>query len=399
MSRRLTWLTGLSVLLLGGCGINLPGQYPLASYTRAELIGEKSDERVDLPPAIREELGNLLVDYFGTPKQPGLLSISDEQWQNLIHGQALYQKHCIHCHGLNGGGNGPTAPFLFPRPRDYRRGVFKWKSTTRTAKPTREDLLLILKEGAIGTSMPPFRLMPEKQLNELVDYVIFLSMRGEFERKLLQYYATEGPNVRQMYAEGVSGAEVQQSVAQFNKELAEMAPEVLAEVQESWRQAGDDIIEPNETMPSYNVESEEYEASLQRGKELYLGDKAACYKCHNRDGRANVADMDPSMREKNVDDWGQPNYPRNLLLGMYRGGRRPVDLFRRIHQGIAGAQMPAGGSNLKPREIWDIVNFVRALPYRPSLLPQEKPKSAGHGHGHGAEESHAAEDDAKAEDH
>ena len=54
-------------------------------------------------------------------------------------GYALYRKHCLHCHGVTGDGNGPTAPFLWPRPRDYRRGMYKFTSTTGQ-KPTREDL-------------------------------------------------------------------------------------------------------------------------------------------------------------------------------------------------------------------------------------------------------------------
>ena len=47
--------------------------------------------------------------------------------------------------------------------------------------------------------------------------------------------------------------------------------------------------------------------------------------------------------------------PRNLRLGIYRGGRRPLDLYRRMHAGINGTPMPepvrhAGQSS--PNEIW-----------------------------------------------
>ncbi len=44
-------------------------------------------------------------------------------------GYALYRRHCLHCHGVSGAGDGPTAPFLYPRPRDYRKGLFKFTST------------------------------------------------------------------------------------------------------------------------------------------------------------------------------------------------------------------------------------------------------------------------------
>jgi len=51
-------------------------------------------------------------------------------------------------------------------------------------------------------------------------------------------------------------------------------------------------------------------------------------------------------------------------LGQYRGGRRPVDLYRRIYAGIKGTPMPGASSSLKPEEIWDIVNYVLDVPYQ-----------------------------------
>ena len=41
------------------------------------------------------------------------------------------------------------------------------------------------------------------------------------------------------------------------------------------------------------------------------------------------------------DDWGNPLRPANLNRGVYKGGRRPLDLYWRIAKGINGAQMPA----------------------------------------------------------
>jgi hypothetical protein len=55
--------------------------------------------------------------------------------------------------------------------------------------------------------------------------------------------------------------------------------------------------------------------------------------------------------------------PRNLRQGIYRGGRRPLDLYYRIHAGINGAPMPAAAGTVSPEEIWHIVNYVRSLPY------------------------------------
>jgi len=62
------------------------------------------------------------------------------------------------------------------------------------------------------------------------------------------------------------------------------------------------------------------------------------------------------------DSWGTLVRPANLTTGMYRGGRRPIDIYHRIHSGINGSGM-ARFSNLEAKQIWDLVNFVQALPY------------------------------------
>ena len=63
------------------------------------------------------------------------------------------------------------------------------------------------------------------------------------------------------------------------------------------------------------------------------------------------------------DTWGNAHKPRNLTLGQYRGGRRPVDVYRRLFVGIKGTQMTGYGSALSEEEIWELVNYVLALPY------------------------------------
>ena len=74
--------------------------------------------------------------------------------------------------------------------------------------------------------------------------------------------------------------------------------------------------------------------------------------------------------DESKDEWGDPLRPANLNRGVYKGGRRPIDIYWRIAKGINGAKMPAHDTILKPNEIWDIVNFVLTLPYEPELLTQ-----------------------------
>ena len=72
--------------------------------------------------------------------------------------------------------------------------------------------------------------------------------------------------------------------------------------------------------------------------------------------------------------------PRNLREGMFRGGRRPLDIFWRISAGIAGTPMPASGpaspgaqGTLTQQEIWQIVDYVHSLPFEPASQPQTRP--------------------------
>lgn len=365
------------VLILSGCGIELPG-YHLSEYTQGELLGTTAtepDQKIQVPQAIRDKIDDILWNNFSPPWFWDEETLGQSQQAASVHaGAELFRRHCIHCHGLEGGGDGPTSPFLYPRPRDYRRGLFKWKSTERLAKPTREDLMEIVKNGAIGTSMPPFVLLPEDDLESIVDYVIYLSKRGELERRLLLFLATEAPPADQLESDE---AAMNETISL----LDEISAEALAAIDQQWADAASQVIAPEEPMPKYEIGSAAYKDSLARGKELYLSEKASCYKCHSRDGLAK--DIAPSEAPKMIDDWGNPNFPRNLTLGLFRGGRRPVDIYRRIHQGIAGAAMPEGGRNLKPNEIWDLVNFVRALPYQPELLQgtqSEASQAGGPGH-------------------
>ena len=90
----------------------------------------------------------------------------------------------MHCHGISGDGAGPTAAFLNPYPRDYREGWFKFKSTKLPDRPTAANLMRTLHEGISGTAMPSFKLMPEIDRDALVEYVRYLSIRGETELEL-----------------------------------------------------------------------------------------------------------------------------------------------------------------------------------------------------------------------
>jgi mono/diheme cytochrome c family protein len=370
--RRLSqfFLVGMAVAV-SGCGATPPASF------RANLV-EATKQR--LTPDQEKQVATILEAMFGTPDRPFVLPETglDAAKLELAAGpvrsdivgrkNGLYREHCAHCHGIAGDGMGPTAAFLNPYPRDYRPGVFKFKSTERADKPSHEDLVRILHNGIPGTSMPSFALLSETQVDALAEYVKYLAMRGETELALMRAFfelddADQGklPETREF-----------------------LVGEMLTAVADRWKSAADAAI-PVPPMPA----DIDLAASIAKGRELFYGDKANCVKCHGPtalgDGQAN-----------DYDDWNKPIVewkkelastedrawasraagvlagdaleprtipPRNLRHGIYRGGRRPLDLYYRIHAGINGAPMPAAKGTISPEDIWHIVNYVRSLPY------------------------------------
>ena len=82
-------------------------------------------------------------------------------------GKAVYDAKCALCHGDKGDGRGPAAELLDPRPRDFTRGVYKIR-TTAAKIPSDQDLFRVITEGMPGTSMPPWRVLPERDRWNLV---------------------------------------------------------------------------------------------------------------------------------------------------------------------------------------------------------------------------------------
>jgi mono/diheme cytochrome c family protein len=193
---------------------------------------------------------------------------------------------------------------------------------------------------------------------------------------------------------------------------AMLVDEILQPIVDSWKAANESIVNPE---PKPVVELAK---SIAQGRELYYGAKANCVKCHGPgalgDGQTN-----------DYDDWNKPlvemaqglareeetlntstdltseqrgeirarlafdnrvlrtdalpprnAIPRNLRQGIYRGGRTPVDIYRRIYAGINGVPMPGVGpatpgatGTLTSDEIWSLVDYTLSLPYELTSQP------------------------------
>ena len=59
---------------------------------------------------------------------------------NATRGKVVSERYCLSCHGENGDGRGEAGDWIFPKPRDFRQGMFKWRSTPSGMLPTVADL-------------------------------------------------------------------------------------------------------------------------------------------------------------------------------------------------------------------------------------------------------------------
>ncbi|MEM6474332.1 MAG: cytochrome c, partial [Planctomycetota bacterium] len=188
-----------SLMVVGGCSRST--EIAKAEFEPNLVHAMKYQIKEGIPMEQASDDTFWLIDqFFGTPDEPKIPEVlQDEDFEGLIsrerlqkasgpedaEGRGLYRKHCISCHGVTGNGRGELSAVSDPYPRDYRAGIFKYKSTERGSKPLREDLANSIRHGIAGTTMKVIPELSEEDIQALVDYVIYLSLRGELERSLI----------------------------------------------------------------------------------------------------------------------------------------------------------------------------------------------------------------------
>ncbi len=127
---------------------NLAGKPVLQDAVRKTLVKKfgEAPNRIRVPDRSPLTEGGLLLGNFiqegegpdakiyplyqadGVQAPATIVASEHNDLRRQAGGYALYRRNCLHCHGVSGAGDGPTAPFLYPPPRDYRRGIFKFTS-------------------------------------------------------------------------------------------------------------------------------------------------------------------------------------------------------------------------------------------------------------------------------
>ncbi len=264
-----------------------------------------------VPPAAQ---GRSLLPALILVLLPALSVVAAEGEAN-DHGAQLYNRLCASCHGETGDGAGPSARFLYPKPRNFRQEQFRMVSTTNLV-PSEADLLRTLDRGMPGSSMFSFGHLRLDDRKALVAHVRQLVRKGLEDR-------------------------FKQEAAEFGEEPD---LEAMAEIVQERTQPGPALELPT-TWPAEDA------ASIARGRELYV--KASCAACHGEKGRGDGIQVQK-------DEMGMPIRPRDYTQGVFKGGRDREALYARIALGVPGTPMPSTPA-LKPEEIADLVHFIQSL--------------------------------------
>jgi mono/diheme cytochrome c family protein len=243
-------------------------------------------------------------------------------------GQLAYQRYCAGCHGEKGDGQGPAARFLFPKPRDFTKGLFKFGSTPGGSLPLDEDLMRTISRGLHGTAMPSWNLLPEREREALV------------------------------------------------RTLKTFSP--------AWRD-----IAPSPPVPVYkNPFDMEDPAAVE--KAVAFGERvyhvtATCWSCHPaylseerlkqalvEGGKPPSLRLDVGRAALKPDQWGQEIPPPDFPTGRLKSVESLADLYRVVLAGVGGTAMPSWEAALKPEEVWALTLYVDSL-RRGGSTPRRKP--------------------------
>lgn len=315
----------LAVVALPGCR---PAEVPRFTPS-AQVVALTDDLDAEELPVYRElqkQIADTLAARCGQAHAPKMLGETDPgpaRLNQLENGFRVFSRYCVQCHGVNGDGQGEIAHYLKPRPRDYTQGIFKFISTSN-GKARKADLVRTLRRGVPGTSMPSFATLSNSDLSDVADYVLALTTRGELQRILAQVAFDDG-------------------------ELPDDAGinDIVQEVLAPWQEANAAVVMPP-PMPPMTAET------IEEGHQIFL--KLACSRCHGNDGRGGTQGV-----EVGTDVWGYKAAAADLTSGMFHGGGRPIDIYRRIYAGIAGSPMPAFSGEFadNPDDIWRLVHFIK----------------------------------------
>jgi len=252
--------------------------------------------------------------------------------RELNEGYRAYTRYCRACHGEAGDGKGPAAMGLWPPPRDFTKGVFKFaRQRSSDDVPNDEDLRRIVKGGLGGSAMLAWDV-PEPELGRVIQYVkSFVPKKWEKKKR-----SGEPVPVLEAFSPG---------------------PDPWAGKEEQARQRGRALYhlkaECSTCHPAYGGRRELYEMSL-TAAQAEPGTFAPI--------RGYRDDMYGAV-PKRSEEYGVTILPPDFLWSELRSvqkGREVEDLFRVISFGVYPV-MPAWKGALPDEDLWAIAHYVASL--------------------------------------
>ncbi|HKT34188.1 MAG TPA: cytochrome c [Nitrospira sp.] len=90
---------------------------------------------------------------------------------DLSRGKAVYERHCLTCHGPAGWGDGPTAESLKVRPADFHR--------FRSSLKSDDELLRTIEHGIVFSPMHSWRgQLTDGEMQDVLAYIRLFSQQG-----------------------------------------------------------------------------------------------------------------------------------------------------------------------------------------------------------------------------
>lgn len=215
-----------------------------------------------------------------------------------MQGRHVYERNCVICHGERGDGKGEFSASLRPRPRSFREGMFKFRSTPPGALPTDDDLRRTITGGLSGTAMGMFKQLSAHDVDAVITYVKSFSRRW---RKPENY----APPLK-------------------------LAPP-----------------------PAWFNDAAGLKTHAASGGRLFAANCAACHGA-KADGKGPAAIV-------LQDIWGHPAAPSDLRQPHLRCGDTPADIYRVLTTGLNGTAMVSFDTVLTPAQRWDIAAYVLSL--------------------------------------
>lgn len=111
--------------------------------------------------------GSLVVATLMTP----LALPAQDYPPDVTRGKAVYERHCLFCHGSAGWGDGPNVASLKIAPANFHRFSSFLKSD--------EELLRTIEHGVVYSPMHAWRgQLTDGEMQDVVAYIRLLSQQG-----------------------------------------------------------------------------------------------------------------------------------------------------------------------------------------------------------------------------